>query len=138
MGKLFNTDFFATYAADLVKAKSRLSCCLADFPDEAIVVIVEDRRGEQDAVKDALNCAIEHKVPCKCQRSIRGNQSEVQQDHPSTEYVLHKPSEIGIRVGSTAIDQPYDRQILDVMTDIEQGNTNQQIVDAQKDDALWQ
>ena len=102
--------------------------CFSHLPDEPVKVVVQDRRSEHDGVKDPADRPIKNQGSDQTESTVGRDQSEVQQNHSATENIAHETTEMRADDDAAAVEQPDDRQVLNVMANIEQGNPQQQIV----------
>src|SRR6266496_201907 len=115
-------------AADAKRLSSRF---LAHFPNESVVIKMEQRRSRHHTGEysfDYVDVDIRLEVT---QRSVGKDQPHVQTDQRATapEHEVHKPADRTVRLNSFAIIDPNQREVLDIVKDFEQRNPNENACD---------
>ena len=104
---------------------------LADLPDEAVVVEVQQCRRRQQAGQDAAGGRAGNRARQVVQCAIRRDEADVQagQAPASAEQEPRKRADARIAVDAIDVEDPHDRQVLHVVEDLEQRDADEHVRD---------
>src|SRR6266550_4779395 len=126
--------------------ESSLRCCVrssgeperlaggafANFPDESVVIKMEQRRGSNHASQDALDRFYSEMGIEISKRSIGKNQTDVESDERAAppEHKAHESTDVAVFLHTVAIVDPDEREVLHIVEDFEERDANKNVGDA--------